>query len=313
MTCPACGQALSASPERCPFCGAVVSPPVEGALAPEPGVTTPPAKAKTEPLREIPGLRKRERTWKDEVKDRVRDRKRKRTGRAELPLFEQVDETPAEAPVGAPTPPLPSASELRRPHPEAIVDLPLRPVAPVEAPDRDSGPGARMELGEPSLEEGRSPDEEWPSEAPVRGPEVRPVERPARFLERLRAGAIDLALLAGLWGVVVYFAGRAAHVPLLGLIPRWPYLGGYLAFLGLVYAVYFTGTTGQTLGKMVEGLRVVDRAGRPPGYARSLLRAAVGSIGVILAGLGALPMALDPARRAVHDRLFRTRVIFIKG
>jgi uncharacterized RDD family membrane protein YckC len=291
----------------------VVSPPVEGALAPEPATATPPAKAKTEPLREIPGLRKRERTWKDEVRDKVRDRKRKRTGRADLPLFEQVEEAPAEAPLEAPAPPPPSASERRRPELEDVADLPLRPSAPLGGPDREIEPAPRMEREEPSLEEAPPRDEEWSSEAPVHAPEVRPVERPARFLERLRAGAIDLALLAGLWCIVVYFAGRAAHVPLLGLVPRWPYLGGYLVFLGLVYAAYFTGTTGQTLGKMVGGLRVVDRAGRPPGYTRALLRAAVGSVGVVLAGLGAVPMALDPARRALHDRLFRTRVIFLKG
>mgnify|MGYP006866169081 CR=1 FL=1 len=57
------------------------------------------------------------------------------------------------------------------------------------------------------------------------------------------------------WGIgmaafVVYFASRAAHTTVLGLRPAWPYLLGYLAFLGLVYATYFTGTTGQTLGKI---------------------------------------------------------------
>ena len=82
-----------------------------------------------------------------------------------------------------------------------------------------------------------------------------------------------------------------------------------LAFLGLVYGCYFTGTTGQTVGKMAAGLRVVDAAGHPPGYLRAFVRALIGACGVLAAGLGLLPMMFDPARRAFHDRLFRTRVI----
>jgi len=35
----------------------------------------------------------------------------------------------------------------------------------------------------------------------------------------------------------------------------------------------------------------------------------VGAFGVLTAGLGQLPMMFDPARRALHDRLFGTRVV----
>src|SRR5204862_6856349 len=123
------------------------------------------------------------------------------------------------------------------------------------------------------------------------------------------AAALDLALLTVMWGVGVYCASRAAHVGLMGLRPAWPYRLGYLAFLGLGYAGYFTGTTGQTLGKIATGLRVVDAGGRPPGYLRAFTRAALGAIGVLLVGAGLVPMFLDPARRALHDRLSRTRVV----
>jgi uncharacterized RDD family membrane protein YckC len=93
------------------------------------------------------------------------------------------------------------------------------------------------------------------------------------------------------------------------MLPAWPYLASYLALLGLVYAGYFSGTTGQTLGKIATGLRVVDRTGQPPGYLRSFARAAVGSLGIGLVFTGVVPVFFDPARRALHDRLFGTRVI----
>ena len=140
----------------------------------------------------------------------------------------------------------------------------------------------------------------WTLRAPWSDPPTR---------ESARAAALDLGLLTILWAIVVYFASRAAHVELMGLRPAWPYLGGYLAFLSLTYAGYFTGTTGQTLGKIAVGLRVVDAGGRPPGYLRAFVRAALGSIGVLAAGAGLIPMLLDPARRALHDRLVKTRVV----
>jgi uncharacterized RDD family membrane protein YckC len=109
--------------------------------------------------------------------------------------------------------------------------------------------------------------------------------------------------------VVIYFASRAARVPIAGLLPAWPWLFGYLSFLGLAYATYFTGTTGQTLGKMLLELRVVDTTGQPPGYLRAFLRAALGAVSCAAAGLGVLPMVFDPARRGLHDRALRTRVV----
>jgi hypothetical protein len=39
------------------------------------------------------------------------------------------------------------------------------------------------------------------------------------------------------------------------------------------------------------------------------LRTALGALGVLVAGLGLVPMLFDPARRALHDRILHTRVI----
>jgi hypothetical protein len=58
------------------------------------------------------------------------------------------------------------------------------------------------------------------------------------------------------------------------------------------------------------GLRGVDRLGAPPGHPRAARRATLGALGS-LALFGIAPAFLDPARRALHDRALRTRVIRI--
>ena len=315
MNCPACGASLPGGHERCPGCGAHVAPLTEGALAPDPA-----ARPRPEPLREIPGLKKRERTWKDEVRERMRDRKRRR-GDGDLPLFrdgDEVDDVGDEEAIGEPPPPEETPAAPSR-SPMAFADPPARGLA--KPPDLGLGSTPIDITDEPDLPlrapdlplrapapAAATPGDEWTLGAEPTAA-ARPVERPAYSGERARAAALDLALLTVLWAIVVYFASRAAHVGLMGLRPAWPYLSGYLAFLGLTYAGYFTGTTGQTLGKIATGLRVVDAGGRPPGYLRAFVRAALGSLGVLAAGAGLIPMLLDPARRALHDRVVKTRVV----
>jgi uncharacterized RDD family membrane protein YckC len=197
---------------------------------------------------------------------------------------------------------------------EELADLPLRAADPQPAfpsePDPEVPPvEAALPPEPPGLDEElvASGDEDF-SLTPS-PPELSPLERPAHLGERAQAAAVDAGILVVLGALVVYFTGRAARVDVVSLTASWPWLVSYLAFLGLFYAGYFTGTTGQTPGKMMTGLRVVDARGRPPGYLRSTGRAVVGALGTAVAGLGLIPMTLDPARRALHDRLLRTRVV----
>jgi uncharacterized RDD family membrane protein YckC len=336
MTCPSCGGELLPGGERCPVCDAGVELRVDGALAAEPRLVTPPARGRaraeqrTETLRDIPGMRRREKTWRDEVQERVRSRRQKRAS-AGLPLFDDPAEpAPAAAPAEAPPPAPPVAETVLSPAPPPAGD---RPAEPLREPDlastrlsdaefadlplrgeagdapeaAASGRAAVPSLDEEVLLDGSFLDAEVELSPPVGEP--TPVERPARPLERARAAAVDAALFAALAVVVVYFTGRAARADLPALLAGWPGIASYLGLLALFYAGYFTGTTGQTPGKLMTGLRVVDSAGRPPGYGRAMGRAVVGVLGTLVAGLGLLPMAFDPAARAAHDRLFRTRVV----
>lgn len=338
MNCPSCQAPLGAGSERCSSCGAGVAPVVMGAAAPDPARLTPPSRGPA-PLRDVPGLRKREKVqpaWKDEVRERVRQRKRKGGApEADLPLFRE--ETPAVAPMEAAAPeptPEPAAVE-NEPAPLSDAASEFQPDVPpslFEEPETSPPvPELRLQLPRPRLTldlPPRTADDDWgapPAEAQSASSDEEPdwtedepdtplgalesVERPAHFGERLQAGAVDAAILGGLYAVVLYFASRAAHTSVAGLAVAWPWLVGYMAFLGLVYAAWFTGMRGQTPGKMMFGLLVLTQAGERPGWLASVARAAAGAAGIALAGLGMLPLFFDPARRALHDRLLRARVV----
>ena len=354
MKCPACSETLLAGAERCPGCGAIVRPPVDGALAPNPRTVTPPPRDKVEPLRDIPGLRKKERTWRDEVQERVRKRRKKRA-QSSLPLFEQPavlaeeeekpsaggtavapPEPPAPEPVASDAAPRPEPVLVRDAAPqigtpdrdfeaaplseEELADLPLHSEEPPPEVEIEAGPGPEappvqvdllsgpLTLDEEPIASGDDDTDAGISLTPP-PPELSPLERPARIGERAQAAAVDAGILCVLGALVIYFTGRTARVDVVSLAVSWPWMTAYLGFLGLFYAGYFTGTSGQTPGKMVIGLRVVDARGRPPGYLRAVGRAAVAAVGTALAGLGLIPIALDPARRAFHDRLLHTRVV----
>lgn len=307
----------------------------------EPSRLTPPA-AET-PLREIPGLRKRERTWKDEVRERVaarqrmRSKERDQTDASSAPeMF--VEMPPRRTEALAPERPrprieIPPLVTQRLPQPEAepaaaapppLAEEPVRgndPLSdlPLFEPEPEQGPEVEAEAEAPKIVEpfdetgtlvGESDDEEeWELDP---APPARPtssVERPAQPGERALAALVDASLLGGLYCVVVYFASRAAQTSPGALFPAWPWLAAYLALLGLAYAGCFTGITGQTPGKMWAGLRVVDGAGRAPGVWTATLRAAAALVGMGLAGAGLVPVLVDPARRALHDRLLGTRVV----
>jgi uncharacterized RDD family membrane protein YckC len=284
----------------------------EGALAPD--------LMRREPAGEraqVPAFKKREPSWKDEVRERMRHRKRSRSDGGELPLFPESDvEEVLEHPA--------TASELEQPPFEAELEPPPAEAADASYPDASAAvedfPMRPREEMPASAEPAPDPVPELPphrqlvelgEEPPADEPQrEESVERPAYLGERARAAAVDGLLIAGVSAVVVYFAARAARVSLPGLLPTWPYLASFIAFFGLVYAAFFTGLTGQTLGKMLFHLRVVDRKGAPPGHARAALRATLGTFGS-LALVGIAPALLDPARRALHDRALRTRVIRI--
>jgi len=147
----------------------------------------------------------------------------------------------------------------------------------------------------------------------------------ATFSRRALAVAIDALLLTVIVLGVLFVCALALDVKVptalelgpdllvAGMLDRSPMAVGAVGLiLGLaaLYNFYMTGLLGQTVGLRVCGLRVISTRGTTPGPARGLLRFLAICLSVLPAGLGWLWCLFDRERRALHDHLAGTYVIF---
>jgi uncharacterized RDD family membrane protein YckC len=131
---------------------------------------------------------------------------------------------------------------------------------------------------------------------------------------RVGAAAIDVALLAGINLMVLYFTLkicdlRFADIPLLPAAP----LLSFLLLLDGGYFAAFVAAGGQTIGKMAAGIRVVPAdpvaaLAERVSFGHAIVRAAAFFVALLPAGLGLLPV-LFGEHRGLHDRLADTRVV----
>ena len=128
--------------------------------------------------------------------------------------------------------------------------------------------------------------------------------------------AIDLAV------IVAIDLGAGATVQLVHLLlPEWVWLTSAIptvitAGIEFVPFAYFFATvavTGQTIGKGLMGLRVVGADGRRLGIVRSLVRTFAYLISLIPLFAGFLWVLVDGDRRAWHDHIAGSRVVFDHG
>jgi len=138
--------------------------------------------------------------------------------------------------------------------------------------------------------------------------------RYAGFWRRFVAYIIDMLVL---WGVVG--GGMWLLVPGFLFIPGplgAVFLTGVLLLLAAASVVPFlyfwlmTAFLGQTLGKMALGIRVVNRAGQPPGLGWAFLREFFGKfLSSLFFGIGYIWAAFDSDKQAWHDKIAATFVI----
>lgn len=82
------------------------------------------------------------------------------------------------------------------------------------------------------------------------------------------------------------------------------------ALLSLVYYVGFHSTLGFTPGKFFSGIRVESEDGLPLRVSHAFVRYSAECLSWVVLGLGYLMILTDPSKRALHDRLARTRVVY---
>lgn len=142
---------------------------------------------------------------------------------------------------------------------------------------------------------------------------------PAGFAARAMAYLIDLSLLLIFAFVLLLGAGlRLWHSfpsDLTGLIgASLVVLTVLIVVVPLLFFSYFVllhAGCGQTVGKMVMGLRLVADDGGPVGLGQAFLRASAALLSALPLGAGFLWAVLDRKQRTWHDLIAATRVICV--
>lgn len=212
----------------------------------------------------------------------------------DLPLFTgrvADDQAPLITPPAVPRPPLSvrrsSPSARGRPRPADSSDLPLEPAGA----DDDAAPHSGRDAAASTFADA------------------------ATIGRRLLAGLIDSAILLSIGAAVVLLTLRVSELTAgqWHVLPVLP-LAAFLLLLCGGYFVLFTAAGGQTIGKMLLGIRVVTASGGTAVQARvsfgTAIRRTVACLGSVAAlGAGFVPVLLRPDRRAFHDQISDTRVV----
>lgn len=125
------------------------------------------------------------------------------------------------------------------------------------------------------------------------------------------ADAVIINAIAWFVGVVIALGLSLVHVPddvqtILRVIAA-----GAALLWSVAYFTFFWSTNGQTPGDRLLGIRVEDAAtAQPIRTRRALLRVVVLPLSFIPLCAGILLILVDGRRRALHDRLARTVVVY---
>ncbi len=135
----------------------------------------------------------------------------------------------------------------------------------------------------------------------------------AGFASRFIAFAFDCAVSIGVFELSLVAASFAASV-LAGTSIHWNKgnIWVILAFFAweLFYYAYFWTASGKTPGMVLLGVQVVGEDGSHAGTRRGLIRTLAFPLSFILAGLGFLGILLGRDRRALHDVIAGTAVVY---
>ena len=139
-------------------------------------------------------------------------------------------------------------------------------------------------------------------------------EGPVGAGRRIEAACVDVLFLGLINAAVVWLTLQRCDLTIgqIGALPLLP-VAAFLFVLNGCYLLMFTAVNGQTIGKMVAGIRVVGASDDGTLHDRvtlgqATLRALLTFPSVFAVGAGFVP-ALIGARLALHDRFTHTRVV----
>jgi uncharacterized RDD family membrane protein YckC len=318
MKCPKCHYISFGSVTRCRNCG------YEFSLAPENAPLDLPIQDADAPVGPMTDLRLADRATAipppEENGARRAAAAAPAPARLDLPLFS--DRSPADdAPlISAPSVPRPPLSVRRAPPPIAKPKIEKTPpeMTPFLTESEDVDIGGEEEDRAREREFRRLSQSLRASKPASARTQVDLVVASAGA--RLVAGLVDVLLLGSIDAAVLYFTLRVLGLTFddIALVPPIP-IAIFLLLLNGGYLATFTAAGGQTIGKMLTGIRVV--AARPEddeghvGFSlrvplgAAVLRAAAYLVSLMPAGLGFAAILLDRGGRALHDRLSNTRVV----
>ena len=209
--------------------------------------------------------------------------------------------------------------ETQEPH----LDLPAAVMPPLpqegeaaSAPELDFEPEPAVEApARPEIDIALDPDEDhdlaWDDDEDLVVTPAPAVDRSAGPLgERAAAALCDALVLLAIGGALITAASSASGRPMADILTgSGTWLGLAWAIFAVGYSIFFVGTCGQTIGRMVMKLRVIRSDQFTVGFDRAAVRLGAFLLAVLPLGAGLLPAVRDPQRRGLHDRLSYTRVV----
>jgi uncharacterized RDD family membrane protein YckC len=138
----------------------------------------------------------------------------------------------------------------------------------------------------------------------------------AGFATRTLAFALDAAIInAVAWAVAAVVALCLSLLEVPDTVTTALAVTGAGVAIGwtIAYFAFFWSSTGQTPGNRVLGIQVVGAQGAEPVHAgRAVLRVFALLLSALLLCLGFLMILVDAQRRALHDHLVGTVVIYVR-
>jgi uncharacterized RDD family membrane protein YckC len=135
----------------------------------------------------------------------------------------------------------------------------------------------------------------------------------AGSVSRLVGYAIDLGVISVLFGLALAAVSFTASL-ITGHTVSWNSSGIPVAIAygcwWFVYFAYSWAASGKSFGMAVLGVQVVSREGGTAGPRRAIVRTLVFPLSFLLLGLGFAGILIDGERRALHDVIAGTVVVY---